>query len=138
MSEDTNDIGYHTEGFCPRCCSPTVVETARGWWCTNSACNLSKSRKDTRAADKYRPHDGVNFVVAQCEPPRAFTEMSNADLIDFLIEETSEDAVFAFITTIAVFGVCDRADAIAAMEQDDDTRKWAELTAQLIPQPTTL
>ena len=60
--------------------------------------------------------------------------MSNTDLIDFLIEETSEDAVFCFISATSCFGILDRADAALAM-RDPDTRKWAEMTATLIPKP---
>jgi len=56
-------------------------------------------------------------------------------LVDFLIAETFEDAVFTFIGAISVFGITDREDAIAAMEKDPDARKWAELTAMMIPEP---
>jgi len=56
-------------------------------------------------------------------------------LVDFLIAETFEDAVFTFIGAISVFGIADREDAIAAMEKDPDARKWAESTALLIPEP---
>jgi len=56
-------------------------------------------------------------------------------LVDFLIAETFEDAVFTFISAISVFGITDRDDAIAAMEKDKDTREWAEATALMIPEP---
>jgi L-rhamnose mutarotase len=55
--------------------------------------------------------------------------------VDFLVAETSEDAVFCFISAVSCFGITDREDAIAAMEKDPDTRKWAIITANLIPEP---
>lgn len=64
--------------------------------------------------------------------------MDTAPLVDFLIAETSEDAVFEFIAAISVFGITNREDAIAAMEEDPDTRKWAETTARMIPEPYDL
>ena len=65
----------------------------------------------------------------------AFHEATCSALVDFLIVETSEDAVFCFISAISCFGITDRDDAIAAMEKDADTRKWAIFTAGLIPEP---
>lgn len=55
--------------------------------------------------------------------------------MNFLVAETSEDAVFCFISAISCFGITDREDAIAAMEKDPDTRNWAIITANLIPEP---
>ena len=65
----------------------------------------------------------------------AFHEATCSALVDFLVAETSEDAVFCFISAISFSGVTDREDAIAAMEEDADTRKWAVATATLIPEP---
>jgi hypothetical protein len=65
----------------------------------------------------------------------AFHEATCSALVDFLVAETSEDAVFCFISAISCFGITDREDAIAAMEKDADTRKWAVTTATLIPEP---
>ena len=56
-------------------------------------------------------------------------------LVEFLIAETFEDAVYTFIGAISCFGITDRDDAVAAMEKDPDTRKWAEETALMIPEP---
>ena len=67
--------------------------------------------------------------------PSAFHEATCSALVDFLIAETSEDAVFCFISAISCFGITDREDAIAAMEKDLDTRNWAIITANLIPEP---
>jgi len=61
--------------------------------------------------------------------------MSCSALVDFLIAETFEDAVFTFVGAISVFGITDRGDAIAAMEKDKDARLWAETTALMIPEP---
>jgi hypothetical protein len=65
----------------------------------------------------------------------AFHEATCSALVDFLIAETSEDAVFCFISAISCFGITDREGAIAAMEKDHDTRNWAVITANLIPEP---
>ena len=65
----------------------------------------------------------------------AFHEATCSALVDFLIAETSEDAVFCFISAISCFGITDRIDAIAAMEKDPDTCNWAIITANMIPEP---
>lgn len=67
--------------------------------------------------------------------PSAFHEANCSALVDFLIAETSEDALFCFISAISCFGITDKEDAIAAMEKDHDTRNWAIITANLIPEP---
>ena len=67
--------------------------------------------------------------------PLSLAAMPCSALVDFLIAETSEDAVFIFIGAISFFGITDKEDAIAAMEKDPDARKWAESTALLIPEP---
>lgn len=73
--------------------------------------------------------------MSESLPIFPFNEMTATDLVAFLVGESSEDAVFMFISTISCFGITDRNDAIAAIEKDTDTRKWAEFTASLIPQP---
>ena len=79
--------------------------------------------------------DADLFTPQQDGRSSAFHAMTCSALVDFLVAETSEDAVFCFISAISCFGITDRDDAIAAMEKDADTRKWAEETALLIPEP---
>ncbi len=62
---EENDKGWapEPEGVsCYKCGSPTVIEFARGWWCTNIKCSLSKKKRHTRKADLYRPDDGAKPV----------------------------------------------------------------------------
>lgn len=56
-------------------------------------------------------------------------------LIDILIEETSDEAVFQFISAISAFGIINREDAIAVADKDKDVRAWLELTVSVIPRP---
>ena len=60
------------------------------------------------------------------------------ELVDFLIGETSEDAVFSFLTAISCFGIESREDAVTAMGKDFSVRQWARLTARRIPPPNAL
>lgn len=61
--------------------------------------------------------------------------MTCSELVDFLVAETSEDAVSTFVGAISAFGITNKEDAVGAMEKDADARKWAEATALLIPEP---
>ena len=56
-------------------------------------------------------------------------------LVDFLIAETFDEAVFSMISAITVFGIEDKDDAAIAMERDPSARHWAEMTALAIPEP---
>ena len=56
-------------------------------------------------------------------------------LVDFLIAETFDEAVYSMISAITVFGIEDRDDATLAMERDPSARHWAEMTALAIPEP---
>lgn len=54
-------------------------------------------------------------------------------LIDRLINKTSEDAVFCFISAISCFGIESREDAIIAAEKDQAVRRWLQQTNAKIP-----
>lgn len=53
--------------------------------------------------------------------------------LDYLIMETSEDAVFSMLTAVSVFCIETRADALAVLDQDPDCVTWLETTVRLIP-----
>ena len=55
--------------------------------------------------------------------------------LSFLIEETSEDAVFCMLTAISVFGIESIDDALTVIENDDDCEKWLDSTVRLIVGP---
>lgn len=64
-----------------------------------------------------------------------FYAMKADDLVDFLIRETSEDAVFTLLTAVSCTGVETRDDAIYVLSKDSQALEWARATAISIPKP---
>ena len=62
-------------------------------------------------------------------------ELTDRELLGFLEEEVCEDAVFAFVTTISLFGIDNLDDAALVMGRDPAVRDWAEMSAIMIPEP---
>jgi len=68
-------------------------------------------------------------------PKRRMAAVSCSELIDFLIEETFDEAVFSMISAITGFGIENRCDAATAIGRDPKARHWAEMTALALPEP---
>jgi hypothetical protein len=64
-----------------------------------------------------------------------WSEMTSGDLLDFLIREIHDEAIFSCLTSISVYAIHTRDDALIVVEKDEDCRKWAEFTASVIPEP---
>lgn len=63
------------------------------------------------------------------------SSMNCSQLVDFLIAETFEEAVFSMISAITAFNIESREEASKIMERDEDARYWGEITALSIPEP---
>ncbi len=68
---------------------------------------------------------------SETPPPKESSQLSSPELIDLLISETCDEAVFAFVAAISAYGIENRDDAIAAIDKDKDARQWAEDTARI-------
>lgn len=59
--------------------------------------------------------------------------MNTKEIIELLIEETFEDAVFSFISALSAYGIQSIEDAVAAAEKDAETMEWLKLTIERLP-----
>ena len=65
---------------------------------------------------------------------RSAADCSGVGKFVFLVEETSEDAVFCFLSAISAFGVETMEHAQQVYIGDADVRRWVEASYRLIPQ----
>lgn len=59
---------------------------------------------------------------------------SSKAIIDRLIDETSEDSVFGFLSALSAFGINTREDAVKIIQNDLECRAWAKMTIALLEQ----
>ena len=65
--------------------------------------------------------------------PAPCSALSGVEMLAFLVEETSEDAVFCFLHAISAFGIETMEHAQQAFLGDADVRRWVEASYRLIP-----
>jgi hypothetical protein len=58
---------------------------------------------------------------------------STEELLEALIDETCEESVFIFLTTIAAAEVTDRESAVSLLNKDIECMSWLVMTLKMIP-----
>lgn len=80
---------------------------------------------------------GVRFPnpCEQCGADWRLSALNCSALLNALIENTSEDAVFTMLTAISVFGIENREQAMLVLREDQDCAEWLEYTMKRIVGP---